>query len=135
VRGEITTQQRAGDAGEAEDGAKDSLIASAVARWHDVSHHRLGRDDEPAAAQTLDGAKHNQLRHVLAQSAQRRTDEKEHDRRLHHDLSPVQVAELSVHRRDDGLRQQISGHDPRQVLESAQIAHDRRERGRYNCGV
>jgi hypothetical protein len=42
---------------------------ASVARRHDVSDHRLRRDYESAATQSLDRAKKNQLRHVLAQPA------------------------------------------------------------------
>ena len=47
---------------------------------------------------------------------------------LQHDLAAVQIAELSVERRDDGLREQIGGDDPRELLEPAELADDRRQR-------
>ena len=46
--------------------------------------------------------------HVLAQAAQRRADEEDHDRRLQDDLPAVEVAELAVQRPDDGRREQVA---------------------------
>ena len=45
-------------------------------------------------------------------------------------LAAVQVAELAVQRRHDRLRQQVRGDDPREVLEAAEVADDRRQRRR-----
>ena len=63
-------------------------------------------------------------------AAERRADQEDHDRRLQHDLAAVEVAELAVERARDGRREQVGGHDPRQVLDPAEIADDRRQRGR-----
>jgi hypothetical protein len=60
--------------------------------------------------------------------AQRGAGQEQHERRLQHDLAAVQVAELAVQRRHRGHRQQVRGHDPRDVLEAPEVAHDRRQR-------
>src|SRR5205823_13767925 len=65
LRREVAAEKRAGDAGEAEHGAKDSLVATAVSRWDKVADDRLCRNDKPPAAESLHGAKENQLGHVL----------------------------------------------------------------------
>ena len=45
-------------------------------------------------------------------------------------LAAVEVAELAVERADDGRREQVRRDDPREVLEPAEVADDRRQRGR-----
>ena len=49
---------------------------------------------------------------------------------LKHTLPPVQIAELAVDRRDHRLGQQIGRHDPRQLLEAAEVTDDGGERRR-----
>src|SRR5207248_10550868 len=115
-------EQRAGDAGEAEHGAKDSLVATAVSRWDNVADDRLCRNDQPPAAESLHGAKENQLGHVLREPAQRRAEEEQDYGRLQYDLPPVQIAELAVNGSHDRLCQQTACDDPRQVLQSSELA-------------
>ena len=50
-------------------------------------------------------------------------------RRLHDTLATVQVAELAVERRHDGLGEEVRRDDPREVREAAELADDRRQRG------
>ena len=71
-----------------------------------------------------------ELRHVLREPAQRRADEEDHDRDLQHELAAVQVAEFAVERADHRAGQQIGGDHPGQMRESAELADDRRQRGR-----
>jgi hypothetical protein len=47
----------------------------------------------------------------------------------------MEIAQLAVDRRDDRLREQLPGDDPREVLQSAQVADDRRQRGRDDGGI
>ena len=124
MRCEVSTEQWTRDARETEHGAENSLVPAPLSRRHDVANHCLCADNEATTAQTLNRAEHDQLRHVLTKPAQRRTDQKEDDRRLQHDLSAVEITELAVNRRDDRLRQQITGDDPRQMLETAELADD-----------
>src|SRR5262249_55176627 len=72
----------------------------------------------------------DQLRHVLADPAERRADEEDHDRRLQDDLAAVEIAELPVHRPRDGRGEEVGGDDPREVLDAAEVADDRRQRRR-----
>ena len=127
MRGEEATDQRPGHAREAEHRAEDALVAAAVAWRHDVPDRRLRRDHQPAASESLDGAKRDQLRHVLRETAEGGADQEYHETDLQHDLAPVQVAELPVQRRHDRLSQKVGGHDPGQLLEAAELADDRRE--------
>ena len=130
MRGEEAADQRAGDARDAEHRAEQPHVAAAVARRHDVADRRLRAHHQPAAAQPLDRAERDQLGHPLREPAQRRADEEQDQRALQHDLAPVEVAELAVQRRHRRHRQQVGGDHPRQVLEPAELADDRRQRGR-----
>jgi hypothetical protein len=84
----------------------------------------------PPPAETLQGAQHDQLGHVLRNPAQRGADEEQHDGRLQHDLATEQVAELAIERHDDGRGQQVRGDDPRQVVEPAEFTDDGGQRRR-----
>ena len=130
MRREVAAEERAGDARQAEHGAEDPLIAASLARRHDVADDRLGRDGEPAPAESLNGAEDDELGHVPAQSTERGAGEKEEDCALQDAFASVQIAELSVEWRDDGLREEVRGDDPRESRESAELADDGRQRRR-----
>ena len=49
---------------------------------------------------------------------------------LQHELAAVEVAELAVQRPDDGRGEQVRRDDPGQMLDPAEVADDRRQRGR-----
>src|SRR5689334_17206067 len=99
MRGEVTADEWTGDRSHAESRAENSLVTSASAWRHDVGDDGLGRHHESAAAESLDRAKHDQVRHRSAQTAQRRADQKDHDCNLKHALASVKIAELAVDRR------------------------------------
>ena len=127
---EIAADQRPEHGRDAEHAADQTLIPAALARRDDVADHRHRRDHQPAAAEPLHGAERDQLAHRAAEAAQRRADEKQHDRRLQHDLAAEQIAELAVERRHDRRREQIGRDDPRQMRQPAELADDRRQRRR-----
>src|SRR6185503_4061915 len=77
MRGEVSADQRPGDARKPEHRAEDSLVATALARWKNVADDRLTGDDQASAAETLYGAEDDQLRHVPAQAAQRRANQED----------------------------------------------------------
>ena len=124
---EEAAEQRADDRREAEDRAEEPLVPAAVARRDDVADDRDRRREQAARAETLERAERDQLGHVLRDPAERRADEEDHDRDLQRHLAPVEVAELPVERPGDRRREQIRGHDPREVLEPAEVADDRRQ--------
>src|SRR5262249_50624340 len=124
------SQQRPDHGRDAEDGAEEALVPASLARRDDVADHGDRRHEQAAAAQPLERAEGDQLGHVLADPPERRADEEDHDRALEHLLAAVEVAELPVERPGDRRREQVGGHDPREVLETAEIADDRRQRGR-----
>jgi hypothetical protein len=47
-------------------------------------------------------------------------------------FAPVEIAELAVQRPDYRRGEQVGGHDPGQVLQSSEVADDRRERRRHD---
>ena len=127
---EEAAEQRADHGRDAEDSAEEALVLAPLARRDDVADDGHRRHDQAAAADPLEGAERDQLAHVLREPAQRRADQEDDDRRLQDDPAAVQVAELPVHRPDDGRGEQVRGDDPGQMLDPAEIADDRRQRGR-----
>ena len=110
--------------------AEEPRVAPALARGDDIADRRLCAHHQPAAAESLDGAERDQLGHPLREPAQHRADQEDHERRLEHELAPVEVAELAVQRRHDRHREQVRGDDPADVVEPAELADDRGQRGR-----
>ncbi len=132
VLGEQPAEQRSEHTGRTEHGTEKALVAAAFTRRHDIADDRHRQHDQPAAAQTLQRPEADQLPHVLCHAAQRGPDEEDDDRRLEQLLAPVLVAELAPQRRRGGRGQQIGGDDPRQVLKTAKVADDGRERRRHD---
>jgi hypothetical protein len=87
------------------------------------------RTIRPPPPESLDRAEADQLGHVLADPAERRADQEDHDRALQEHLAAVEVPELAVERPGDRGCEQIPGHDPGEVCEAAEITDDRREGG------
>ena len=127
---EEAADQRPDHARNAEDRAEEALVAAALAGRDDVADHGDRGHDQPARAEALDRTEGNQLDHPVREPAQRRAGEEEHDRRLEDELAPVEVAELPVQRARHGRREQVRRHDPRHVRRAAEVADDRRQRGR-----
>ena len=125
---EPPAEERADHGRDAEDGTEEAHVPAALARADDVADDGHRRHHEPAPAEPLEAAERDQLGHVLAEPAQHRADEEEHDRRLEHDLAAVEVAELAVERPGDRRGEQVAGHDPGEVLYPAQVADDRGQR-------
>jgi hypothetical protein len=115
---------------ETEDASKESLVAAAVPRRDDVRDHGDRQHEQAPAAQALDRAEGDQLGHVLADPAQCRADEEDHDRRLQDSFPAVEVAQLSVDRPGDSGRQQVGRDDPGELRDAAEVPDDRRQGGR-----
>lgn len=96
--GEQPAEQRAEDARGAEDGAEQPLVLAAFPGRHEVADDRHGQDHEPAAAQALDGAEGDELRHVLRDAAEGGADEEDDDGGLEELLAAVLVTELARER-------------------------------------
>ena len=126
---EEAAQDRAADARRRPHAAQIALVAAALARRDHVGDDRLRHADEAAAAQPLQGACGDELRHVLRRGAQPRGDDEEGDGGLQQHAAAIEVAQLAVDRRRRGRGQQIGRDDPRQPLEPVELAGDRRQRG------
>jgi hypothetical protein len=127
---EEAAEQRADHRRDAEHCTEEALVAAAVAWRDDVADDGDRRHEQAASTEPLDRAEDDQLRHVLADAAQRRAHEKDHDRRLQHDLSAVLVAQLSVEGANDRRREQVGSDDPRELGDPSEVADDRRQRRR-----
>jgi hypothetical protein len=129
---EEAAEQRTGDDRDSEHRSEQALVAAAVARCDEVANDGHRHHDQAPAAEALHGAEGDQLRHALRHSAESRADEEDHERDLQHAFAPVEIAELAVQRPDYRRGEQVGGHDPGQVLQSSEVADDRRERRRHD---
>jgi hypothetical protein len=87
---------------------------------------------QPAAAHALHAAEDDELQHALRRAGQQRAREEHDDRDLEQDLSSVDVAELAVQRHRGRGCQQVGRDHPRQVLQTPELADDRRQRGGHD---
>ena len=124
--------RRTGDDRDGEHAAEQALVAAPVARSDEVAYDGHRHHEQTAATEPLDRSERDQLRHALRQPAQGRADQEEHERELKDALASVKIAELPVQRPDHRRREQVRGHDPREVLEAAEVADDRRQRRRHD---
>ena len=127
---EEAAEQRPGDRCDSEDGADQAHVAPSLPRRDDVGDDRLRPDHQSSGADPLQCAEADQLAHRLREPGQHRSGEEDQDRREEERLAADHVAELAVHRSRDRRGEQVGGHHPREVVEPAQVANDRRERGR-----
>src|SRR5581483_5116046 len=127
---EEPAEQRPDHGRDAEHRAEQALVAAALPRRDDVADDGDRRRQQAARAEALQRAERDQLRHVLRDPAERGADQEDDDRDLQRSLAAVEVAELAVERPCDRGREQVRRHDPRQMLDAAEVADDRRQRGR-----
>ena len=130
VRREEAADERPEDRRDAEDGAEEPGVLAALARRDDVPDRRLRGHHEPAAAEALHRAEGDELRHDSASPHSAEPMRNTTSAPCSTSLRPSWSPELAVERRDDGDGQQVGGDDPREVLEPAEVADDRRQRGR-----
>ncbi len=130
--GEQPAQQRSDDRRDPEDRADRALVLAPLPQRDDVGDQRHRRHHQAARADALDRPPDDQQRHVRRQPAQERAGD-EHDRgHLEDHLAAEQVAELADQHRRHGLREQVRGHHPGHVLGTAQVRHDRGQRGAHD---
>ena len=115
----------------AENAAEQPLIAAAVGGRDDVGDRRHADHHQAAAAEPLQAAHQHQLGHILRQPAERGADEKQPNRHLQHDFAAEQIAKFTVQRHRDGGAEDIGG-DHRKLVQPAQFADNRRQRGGDN---
>ena len=125
-----TADERSEHGGKPEDAAEESLIPATLSRRHHIADDGDGRHDQSAAAEPLQNAEGDQLGQILRETAKRRADEKNDDRRLQYDAPSEEIAELAVKRHHDRRRQKICRDDPRKMRKPPDVADDRRQRSR-----
>ena len=127
-----TADQRADHRREAKNAAEQPLIATTIGGWDDVGDRRHADHHQAAAAEPLQAAHQHQLGHVLRQPAEGGADEKQPNRHLQHDFATEQIAEFTVQRHRDGGAEDIGGDHPGKLVQPAQFADNRRQRGGDN---
>ena len=100
------------EAGESEDCAEESLIATALLGGVEIADRGQGNREERTGAEPLDAAEDDQLLDVLRETRKHGADQKEAHPGKEERLAAVHVGELSVDRHRDGAREQVDGDDP-----------------------
>ncbi len=135
VGGQGPAEQWTDDGGQSEDRPEQPLVPAALTGRDDIPDGRLGADDEAATAQTLEGPEGDQLRKRVADAAEGRPDQEDHQADLEDDTAPELVAQLAVERSDHGLGQEIRRGDPRDVVQPAEVAGNGRQGGGHDGRV
>ncbi len=127
---EEAAENRTDDARDGEGAGDVGLVAAALAGRDDVGDRRMRHRQQPAAAQPLEGAKADELRHRGGEAAQHRGQQEDHDGDLQHDLAAVEVGQLAVDRRCRRRGQEIGRNDPGEMLDAVEIGRNARQRRR-----
>ena len=129
IVGEVATDGRSDDGGEAEDPAEDALQLGTLRGRVEVTDGGEDAREEDPSEHALQGTEADELGHVLGLSAQcGRQDEADHAAQEER-LSAEEVAELA---RDRGQRRrahEVAGRDPGVEVEPVQLRDDPRQRG------
>ena len=118
-----------GHGGEAEGGTDQAHVAAAGPWRYDIGDDRLDPDDEPAAADALDGPEGDQFVHGPRPAGQRRADGEDEDGEEEDGLTAEEVAELAVEGQPDGGGEEVGRHRPGHLAQAVQLPDDLRERG------
>ena len=129
VVGEDAAEQRSRDAGHDEDHLDVALVAAALARRDDIADDRHGQGHEASGARALQRAEGDELAEAAGRAAQRRAGEEDEDRRDEQRLAAEEVAGSTPQRHRDRRAEQVGGDDPRQLVDAAEVADDRGQRG------
>ena len=105
-------------------------VLAAFARRENVAEDGECESLDRSAAETLDGTERDELAHRLREPAQQRPEDKQAERRLEHEVAPIQIGQLAQQRRTDRRGDDVGGAHPREVLERLELADDRRQRRR-----
>jgi len=81
-------------------------------------------------AEALDGARDDEHRHVLRETAENGAGDEERDGGEQERLAAEQVAHLAVDRHRHGRGEEVGRDDPREVLDPVELAHERRQGAR-----
>ncbi len=124
IVGQVAADHRSRHAGDRPHAADIALIAAALAQRHHVGNRRLRHRDQPPAAEPLQDARDDQLRHRLRECARDRREQEQHDRERQHRAPAQYVGQLAVDRRGHRRRDQVGRHDPGHHIEAVQAQGD-----------
>ena len=108
------------------------VIAPALLGRDQVAEHDHPHRRETAAAESVQHAAENQHQHVGGERAHERARQIDQDRDPKREPAAMDVGDLAVERDGGGRRQQVGGDQPRQAVDVAQVASDRRQRARQD---
>ena len=128
VIGDPAAAQRTGDAGDAEDAADESLPFAAFGRGEQVADHSDGLHHDGAAADALQAAKDDQLRHAVGQAAQHRADQEDDHARQVEAAAAVDIRKFAVDRDRDSGAEHVCGEHPAEMGKTVQVPDDLRHR-------
>lgn len=135
VVGDESAEQGAADERHRQHDAHHRLDAAALLWGHQHTDDRERPDHQAARAETLDGPEGDELPHALRQAAQHRPDQEEQHGVGVGALVAVEVAELAPEGGGGGHGEQVRRHRPGEVVQAAEIAHDRGQCGAGDLSV
>ncbi|MNM39070.1 hypothetical protein D3C81_498390 [compost metagenome] len=124
VLGQPAAQHWPGHAGRSVHAAEVALVAAAFAWGHEVANDCLAHRDHPACADTLQYPGQHQLRHVLGHGAGNGGQGEQADAGEDHPAPAVKVAQFAVDRHGHGHGHHITGDDPGQQADIAELRRD-----------
>jgi len=122
---EISAGDRTERAGRDRNAREVALIAAAFARRNGFADQSLRQRHQAAAAETLQHARGRQEDDAGRKRAQHRVRHEQRQARENHRPPAERVAQASINRRGDRIGDQIRHHDPRDLLDPAEIGCDR----------
>src|SRR5674476_633676 len=118
VVGEHSAEERSGHRRQCEGGAEVPLVAAAITGRDHVGDDRHGHGHQSAGPDALDPAEGDEFAHVLTETRQHGSDQKNHNGELKDSLAAQLVGQLPVQGGGDGRRQQVGGDHPADVVET-----------------
>jgi hypothetical protein len=124
VVGEPSTDKGANEEAEAKDRAEEALIASPLSSGKQVPDSGQRDGEQCSRAQALQSSEQDQLSHVLRETAEQGSNEKNADTDQQERSAPVNITQLAVNRHGNCARQEIRRHDPGIQAASVKICDD-----------
>ena len=118
---QITADHRAGQTGHGPHAAHVALVAATLAQRHHVGNGGLRHRDQPATAQPLQHARHQQHRHAGRQRACHGRQHEQCDRRRQHGAAAIQVTQFSIDGRNHGGGHEVGRHQPRHQRKTVEL--------------
>ena len=132
VFGEEPSNRGSRDRREGEGSRHIARVPPPLARRKDFAEDGHGERGQATRPEALQAPEQDQLGHGLRHPGQRRTDKEDDNGCLVDPLAPVEVAELAVDRGRARGGEQVGGHNPRQMVEAAEVPDDGRQSRRHD---